>query len=97
MDNLIGLKENVIIGKLIPVGTGMKRYRSIRLNTDEMETISIDELGGEEETDCPEPAEDMVMEETDVEESETDAEDIIRGESYQTEAEEDLVLAGTAE
>ena len=39
MDNLIGLKENVIIGKLIPVGTGMKRYRSIRLNTDENEKV----------------------------------------------------------
>ena len=33
-DNLIGLKENVIIGKLIPAGTGMKRYRNIRLDTD---------------------------------------------------------------
>ena len=39
VDNLIGLKENVIIGKLIPVGTGMKRYRSIRLNTDENEKV----------------------------------------------------------
>ena len=28
-DKLIGLKENVIIGKLIPAGTGMKRYRNI--------------------------------------------------------------------
>ena len=43
VDNLIGLKENVIIGKLIPVGTGMKRYRNIRLNTDEVETIAFDE------------------------------------------------------
>jgi DNA-directed RNA polymerase, beta'' subunit, predominant form len=34
VDNLIGLKENVIIGKLIPAGTGMKRYRSVSLNTD---------------------------------------------------------------
>ena len=33
-DPLIGLKENVIIGKLIPAGTGMKRYRSTRLSTD---------------------------------------------------------------
>ena len=32
-------KEDVIIGKLIPVGTGMKRYRSIRLNTDETEEV----------------------------------------------------------
>ena len=30
VDNLIGLKENVIIGKLIPAGTGMNRYRSNR-------------------------------------------------------------------
>ena len=34
VDPLIGLKENVIIGKLIPAGTGMKRYRSTSLNTD---------------------------------------------------------------
>ena len=49
IDNLIGLKENVIIGKLIPVGTGMKRYRSTRLNTDEVETISFDEGNMEDE------------------------------------------------
>ncbi|MCR5715993.1 MAG: DNA-directed RNA polymerase subunit beta' [Lachnospiraceae bacterium] len=35
VDNLIGLKENVIIGKLIPAGTGMKRYRDTRLDTDD--------------------------------------------------------------
>ena len=35
VDALIGLKENVIIGKLIPAGTGMKRYRDTRLSTDE--------------------------------------------------------------
>ena len=34
IDPLIGLKENVIIGKLIPAGTGMKRYRNTALNTD---------------------------------------------------------------
>jgi len=35
IDPLIGLKENVIIGKLIPAGTGMKRYRGTSLNTDD--------------------------------------------------------------
>lgn len=35
IDPLLGLKENVIIGKLIPAGTGMQRYRSIKLNTDD--------------------------------------------------------------
>ena len=34
VDPLIGLKENVILGKLIPAGTGMKRYRNTRLSTD---------------------------------------------------------------
>ncbi len=33
-DPLIGLKENVLIGKLIPAGTGMKRYRSVKLDSD---------------------------------------------------------------
>ena len=33
VDPLIGMKENVIIGKLIPAGTGMKRYRDVRLNS----------------------------------------------------------------
>ncbi len=37
IDPLVGLKENVIIGKLIPAGTGMKRYRSVKLDTDSSE------------------------------------------------------------
>ncbi len=36
VDRLIGLKENVLIGKLIPAGTGMKQYRNVRLSTDGM-------------------------------------------------------------
>ena len=34
VDDLIGLKENVIIGKLIPAGTGMKKYQDIRIDTE---------------------------------------------------------------
>ncbi len=34
IDHLNGLKENVIIGKLIPAGTGMKEYNDIRLTSD---------------------------------------------------------------
>jgi len=41
VDPLIGLKENVIIGKLIPAGTGMKRYRSVNLDTDIKETDEL--------------------------------------------------------
>ena len=36
VDPLIGLKENVLIGKLIPAGTGMKRYRSVKLDSEEV-------------------------------------------------------------
>ncbi len=45
VDPLIGLKENVIIGKLIPAGTGMKRYRSVKLTTDEVEELNVSEDG----------------------------------------------------
>ena len=37
VDSLIGLKENVIIGKLIPAGTGMKRYKDLKINTEREE------------------------------------------------------------
>ena len=41
VDPLIGLKENVLIGNLIPAGTGMKRYRSVKLDTDKPEVIDM--------------------------------------------------------
>ena len=39
IDPLIGLKENVIIGKLIPAGTGMNMYKSTKINTEIENTI----------------------------------------------------------
>ena len=48
VDPLIGLKENVLIGKLIPAGTGMKRYRSVRLDSDYARDINTDEYSFEE-------------------------------------------------
>ena len=62
VDPLIGLKENVLIGKLIPAGTGMKRYRSVMLDTDNQE-----EVVAEDEMDIV--AEDMTaeLEDADVE------------------------------
>ena len=46
VDHLVGLKENVIIGKLIPAGTGLKRYSAIKLDTgmqeDEEEEVTED-------------------------------------------------------
>jgi len=47
-DYLIGLKENVIIGKLIPAGTGMKRYSNIKLDTDLVKKTPVEELSENE-------------------------------------------------
>ena len=44
-DPLIGLKENVILGKLIPAGTGMKRYSSVKLSTDQEEEFELEVEG----------------------------------------------------
>ncbi len=43
VDPLIGLKENVIIGKLIPAGTGMKQYRNVKLDSDTVEEFSYED------------------------------------------------------
>ena len=86
IDPLIGLKENVIIGKLIPAGTGMKRYRSIHLDSDIDENAEIDAddllgddllAGGEtvESTDAEIDVEDIDAE-TEAEEA-TDTEETV--------------------
>jgi DNA-directed RNA polymerase subunit beta' len=61
-DSLIGLKENVIIGKLIPTGTGLKQYQDLKINT----TVEIPQ---------EEKADDMVKEEVAISE-EDDIEDV---------------------
>ena len=63
VDHLIGLKENVIIGKLIPAGTGMKYYSSLELDTDGQEI----RRGAQRGTDDPvvsESGEELVEEDT---------------------------------
>ena len=72
VDPLIGLKENVIIGKLIPAGTGMKRYSEISLDTGmpEVKTASeepedTEEISVEEEkTETAPEEETAAVEET---------------------------------
>ncbi len=62
IDPLVGLKENVIIGKLIPAGTGMKRYGGIHLNSDynmQMKEKLDDALFSEEGELLPEAAEEL--------------------------------------
>jgi len=57
VDHLIGLKENVIIGKLIPAGTGMKYYSDLELDTDGSEF-----LPAEPEEDEADPEEEEILE-----------------------------------
>ncbi len=63
IDPLIGLKENVLIGKLIPAGTGMKRYHNTKLSTDEtMEEVLASEEELTEEILEAEPEEELMEE-----------------------------------
>ena len=48
VDNLVGLKENVIIGKLIPAGTGMKKYQHTFINTEKYEEDENKKLSSQE-------------------------------------------------
>ncbi len=84
VDTLIGLKENVIIGKLIPAGTGMKRYRNTRLDTDK--NLLMNPVDAEEE---------ILFEEETEETSENNTEEMMEngGEAvidFEDEPEEDI-------
>ena len=87
IDPLIGLKENVIIGKLIPAGTGMKRYRNVQIDTsgtddylyeqseeDEVELSEMDDTAEvqAEDSSSAETAEPEMSEETAVDEAAVD-------------------------
>jgi DNA-directed RNA polymerase subunit beta' len=66
-DQLLGLKENIIIGKLIPAGTGMTRYRNLDLEAPDYEPLAYYTSDTEEDLAAwlanigptPEPAEDV--------------------------------------
>jgi DNA-directed RNA polymerase subunit beta' len=87
IDPLIGLKENVIIGKLIPAGTGMKRYRNVQIDTsgtddylyeqseeDEVELSEMDDVAEvqAEDSSAAETAEPEISEETAADEAAVD-------------------------
>ena len=87
IDPLIGLKENVIIGKLIPAGTGMKRYRNVQIDTsgtddylyeqseeDELELSEMDDAAEvqAEDSSAAETAESEMSEETAADEAAVD-------------------------
>jgi DNA-directed RNA polymerase subunit beta' len=75
-DPLVGLKENVIIGKLIPAGTGVPMYRDVEIESDDPEEVIEDEVESEEEyisipddEEIPSESEEGFEAETDFEEN----------------------------
>ena len=88
IDPLVGLKENVIIGKHIPAGTGMHKYRDIRLDTgivpeeeEELELSLTGEMEDMPEDGMTEDVEEAVVEEAAVEASEEpEAEELVTAE-----------------
>jgi DNA-directed RNA polymerase subunit beta' len=107
IDPLIGLKENVIIGKLIPAGTGMKRYRNTLLSTESLDEIDFDEdefddYKEEEETNQLELIDDADLSDEDFEEDwddqdESDDEDEVVKEEYSEEYHEEFVAESDEE
>ena len=83
VDHLVGLKENVVISKLSPAGTGLKDYGDIKLdtgipeNTDYVEEIAEDDDIVPVEDELPEEPEEEIAEDTeeDFSEEETDPTD----------------------
>ena len=86
VDPLVGLKENVIIGKHIPAGTGMRKYRDIKLNTEmEME----DELDFEDDFDFEFKDADEMNQEITLDEGTEDAVEDIAEETVAVSADEE--------
>ena len=81
VDHLVGLKENVIIGKLIPAGTGLKRYRDIQLDTGMPEEIpaeseeTAEALPEDEELLTMDDADEEILDDVDEEPTEDTTED----------------------
>src|SRR5690606_41365339 len=51
--SLVGLKENVILGELIPAGTGIAKYRNVSVEPTEEAKAAVCSLGGYEDTTTP--------------------------------------------
>ena len=76
VDPLIGLKENVIIGKLIPAGTGMKRYQNVEIDTgiEYVEELEEDDIA--EKAEVADEANEAIQTEDDVLVDATETEDM---------------------
>ena len=84
VDPLIGLKENVIIGKLIPAGTGLGRYRDVKLSTD----YKIVEVEEEEDDETEASAEEQNTDAEETTETATEAVEVSEADAEEEDAEE---------
>ena len=88
VDHLVGLKENVIIGKLIPAGTGLKRYRDIQLDTGMPEEIpaeseeTAEALPEDEELLTMDDADEEILDDVDEDPTEDTTEDTTEEQKY---------------
>ena len=96
VDHLIGLKENVIIGKPIPAGTGMKRYRNVKLDSDMEDS---DEIMLSDDDDFVIPLDDGAADltEDNVAEEVLDMDDMADLDEEDTEAEDEIPAEDTTE
>ena len=70
-DELIGLKENVIIGKLIPAGTGLPRYKNIKISTEQDAIIGGEQMDTAEEQEEVKNQQEVIEQDQVIENTET--------------------------
>ncbi len=92
VDPLVGLKENVIIGKHIPAGTGMRKYRDVKLSTDLAVEEEDDEILADDMVSADELPDAQLTEETDNSASEEQETAEVDAETEAAADESDIIL-----
>ena len=92
IDPLVGLKENVIIGKHIPAGTGMRKYRDVKLSTELAVEEEDDEILADDLTSAEELPDAQLTEETEASASEEQETEALDAETEAAADESDIIL-----
>ena len=92
IDPLVGLKENVIIGKHIPAGTGMRKYRDVKLSTDLAVEEEDDEILADDMVSADELPDAQLTEETEASASEEQETEALDAETEAAADESDIIL-----
>ena len=97
IDPLVGLKENVILGKLIPAGTGMKCYREVKLDCDESAEKMIEERNRAKQEEAEQEAKEKAKEKAKPVEREAEPAEDETGSMLQSDNDGELVFSTTTE